>query len=90
MFRSFLNDLNSVQLKYYPFMVNLHKFSGSCNCVDDLSIKTCVPSITKDVNVKVFNMITNRTEVTILVKHISCDFKCKFNSTTFSSNQKME
>ena len=34
----------------------------------------------KDLHVKVFNMITN--EAKTLVKHISSDCKCKFNSTT--------
>ena len=32
-------------------------------------------------------MITRINEAKTLVKHISCDCKCKFNSTTFNSNQ---
>ena len=43
-------------------------------------MKICVPNKTKDVNVKVFNMITNKREAKTLTKHISCDCKCKFNS----------
>ena len=43
---------------------------------------------TKDINVKVFNMITNKNEAKTMVKHISCDCKGKFNSTTSNSNQK--
>ena len=73
-----LIDLNPVELKYYPFMVSLDKCSGSCNI---LSPKICVPKKTKDVNVKVFNMITNKNEVKTMEKHISCDCtsyrKCK-------------
>ena len=49
---------------------------------DNLSTKICVPSKTKDVNLKVFNMITKINEAKTLVKHISCDCKCKSNSTT--------
>ena len=60
----------------------------SQNVVDDLSTKICAPSETKVVNVKVFNIITGVTEVKTLVKHISCDCKCKFNSTTCNSNQR--
>ena len=70
-------------------MISLDKYSKSCNSVDDLCKKICVPSKTKDVNVKVFNMITNRNEDKTLEKQISCDFKCKFNSTTCNSNQKL-
>ena len=44
MIRPFLVDLNLVELKYYPLMINLDKCSGSCNSVDDLSVKICVSS----------------------------------------------
>ena len=33
-------------------------------------------------------MITNKNEAQTMTKHISCDCKCKFNSTTCNSNQK--
>ena len=42
--------------------------------------KIYVPSKTKEVNVKVFNMIKRPNEVTTLVKYISGKFK--FNSAT--------
>ena len=45
--------IDSVELKYYPFMTNLDKCSGNCNSVDDLSTKVCVPTKIKDINVKV-------------------------------------
>ena len=57
MVRPTLIDLNPVELKYYPFMISLDKCNGSCNV---LSPKKCVLKETKDVNVKVFNMITNK------------------------------
>ena len=69
-------------------MVSLGKCSGSCNSSNDLSIKICIPSKTKDINVKAFNMISNKNEAKTLVKHISCHCKRKFNSTTCNSNQK--
>ena len=33
-------------------------------------------------------MIARINEVKTLLKHISCDCKCKFDSTTCNSNQK--
>ena len=47
----------------------------------------CVPKETKDINVKVFNMITNKDEAKAMTEHISCDCKCKFDSTTRNSNK---
>ena len=69
-------------------MISLDKYNGSCNVVDELSMKIWVPSATKDINVTVFNMITRINELKALVKHISCDCKYKFNSATCNSNQK--
>ena len=43
---------------------------GSFNDADDWSAKVFVPSKTKDVNTKVFNMITRINEAKTLVKHL--------------------
>ena len=56
--RSTLIDLNPVEFKYYPFTISLDKFNGSCNI---LLPKICVPK--KTLNVKVFNMITNKNKL---------------------------
>ena len=85
MVRPSLIELNPVELNYDPFMISLNKCTGSCNV---LSPKICVPKETKDINVKAFNMITNKNEAKAMTEHISCDCKCKFNSTTCNSNQK--
>ena len=39
MARPTLTDLNLVELNYYPFLITLDKYNGSCNAVDDLSMK---------------------------------------------------
>ena len=39
MIRPTLIDLKLVDLKYYPIMIRLDKYSRSCNSVDDLSKK---------------------------------------------------
>ena len=82
MVRPTLIDMNHVELKYYPFMISLNKCTGSCNV---LSPKICVPKETKDINVKVFNITTNKDEPKAMTEHISCDCKCKFNSTICNS-----
>ena len=44
MIRPTLIDLNPVELNFYQLMISLHKFNGSCNVADDLSMKICIPS----------------------------------------------
>ena len=80
--RPTLIDMNPAELEYYPFMISLNKCTGSCNV---LSPKICVPKETKDINLEAFNVITNKNEV-IATENISCDCKCKFNSTICNSN----
>ena len=82
-----LIDLNSVELKYYPLIISFNKRTGSCNI---LPPKICASKEKKYINVKVFNIITNKNKnkaMTKHISHISRDFKCKFNSTIFNSNQ---
>ena len=46
MVRPTLIDMNPVELKYYSFMINLDKCSGSCNV---LAPKICVLKETKGI-----------------------------------------
>ena len=42
----------------------------------------------KKIKVKAFNRMTNKDEAEAMTEHISCDCKCKFNSTTCNLNRK--
>ena len=53
MVRPTRTDLNSRVLKCYSLVISLDQFNERCNV---LSPRVCVP---KNINVKVFNMITN-------------------------------
>ena len=58
--RPALIDLNLIELKYYLLMISLNKCTGSCNV---LSQKICAPKETKGINIKVFNIITNKMKL---------------------------
>ena len=59
--------LNPVEFKYYPFMIRLDKCNGNCNVLSPIiSVEE-----KKDINVKVFNMITNN-EAKAMTKYFSC------------------
>ena len=47
----------SQEFHYYPFTIKLNKWVGSCNTLNDLSSKVCVPNKTEDLNLNLFNMI---------------------------------
>ena len=53
---------NSQEFHFYPFAVKLDRCVRSCNTLNDLSNKVCIPSKTEDLNLSVFNMITRMNE----------------------------
>ena len=77
----------SEEFHYYPFAVKLNRCVGSCNTLNYLSNKVCVPNKIEDLNQSVFNMITGINESKTLTKHISCECKCKFDGRKCNSDQ---
>ena len=64
---------------YYPLAVKLGYCAGSFIILNDLSNKVCVPNKTEDLNIHVFNIITEKNESKILTKYISCEYECRFD-----------
>ena len=48
---------------FYSFSIKTNKCSGNCNNISDPYARICVPDIKKNLNVKVFNLMsrTNKT-----------------------------
>ena len=76
------------EFHYYPFAVKLDRYVGSCNTLNDLSNKVCVLNKTEDLNLSVFNVITRINESKSLTKHISCEYKCRFDRRKCNSDQR--
>ena len=73
------------ELHYYPFTVKLDRCIESCNTLNDLSNKVCVPN--KSEGLSVFNTITRINESKALKKHMSCKCKCKFDGRKCTLDQ---
>ena len=54
-------SINSNNPMFYPFSVKINKCSGNCNNINDPYARICVPDVKKDLNVKVFNLMSNKT-----------------------------
>ena len=59
--------INPVELNYIPLIISVEKCNAICNAVDDLPTKLCLSSKTKDVNLKVFNLIRRINEAKTLI-----------------------
>ena len=67
-------DINSNNPIFYPFSIKINKCSGNCNNINDPYAKICVPDIVRNLNVKVFNVISLTNETRSIKWHESC--KC--------------
>ena len=55
-------DINSNNPIFYPFSIKINKCSGNCNNINNPYAKICVPDTVKDLNVKVFNLMSKTNE----------------------------
>ena len=60
-------NVNSNNPIFYPFSIKTSKCSGNCNNINDPYAGICVPDIIKNLNVKVFNLMS-RTNETIFIE----------------------
>ena len=55
-------NVNSKKPLFYPFSIKTSRCSGSCNNINDPYAKLCVPDVVKNINVKVFNLMSRTNE----------------------------
>ena len=67
------------EFHHYPFAVKLDRCVGKCNNLYDLSNKAGVPNKTEDLNLGMFNMVTEINQLKTLTKHISYECKYRFD-----------
>ena len=67
-------NINSNDPIFYPFSIKVNKCSGNCNNISDPYARICVPDTVKNLNFKVFNLISRTNETRHTEWHESC--KC--------------
>ena len=60
--RSEIINVNTNEPMFYPYSITTNKCKGSCNTIDNPYAKLCVPNIIKNINVKVFNLVSRTNE----------------------------
>ena len=81
-----VNEDNSV---FFIFRIKTSNCSGSCNNINNPLTKLCVPDVVKNLNIKVFNIVSGTNETRRRESHETCKCECRFNSSV-CNNDKME
>ena len=81
-------NLNDNEPVIYPFSIKTSKCSGSCNNINDPYAKICVPDVIKDLNVKVFNLMSRTNETRHIEWHETCKCKCRLDASVCNNKKR--
>ena len=81
-------NINSNNPIFYPFSIKINKCSGNCNNINNPYAKICVPDIIKNLNVKVFNLMSRTNETRFIEWHETCKCECKFGANICDNKQR--
>ena len=73
-------QVNGDEPVFFPFSIEASKCSGSCNNVNYPYAKTYVPDAVKNLNVKVFILMSRTNETRYIEWHETSKCKCKFGA----------
>ena len=73
---------------FYPYSIIINKCKGSCNTFNDPYAKICVPDTIKNINVKVFNLMSRTNETRHIKWHKTCKCKCRLGASICNNKQK--
>ena len=72
-------NVNSDEPVFYPFSIKTSKCSGSCNNI------VCVPDVVKNLNIKVFNLMSRNNGTWHIEWHDTCKCKCRLNTSIYNN-----
>ena len=65
-------NVNGDKPAFFPFSIKASKYSGSCNNINHPYAKICVSNVIKNLNVKVFNLMSRTNETKYTEWHKAC------------------
>ena len=81
-------NVNSNELVFYSFSIKTSQCSGNCNNINDPYAKICVSDVVKDLNVKVFNLISRTNETRHIKWHETCKCTCRLDAIVCNNKQR--
>ena len=82
-----MNNQECDEPVFYPFSIKTSKCSGSCNDINDPYAKICVPDVVKNLNVKVFNLMSRTNETRHIKWNETCKCKCRLDASVCNNKQ---
>ena len=81
-------SVNSKGPVFFPFSIKTSKCSGSCNDVNEPYAKLRVPDSVKNLNVRVFILMSRTNEARHIERHETCKCNCRLDASVSSNKQR--
>ena len=81
-------NVNTNNPVFYPFIIKTNKCSSNCNNINDPYAKICAPGVVKDLNVRVFNLMSRNNETRHIKWHETCKCKCRLDESVCNNKQR--
>ena len=86
--RTKIININNNEPVFYPFSIKVNKCSESCNNINDRYAKFCVPDVVRNINFKVFNLMSFSDQTRHIKWHETCKYKCRLDASVCNNKQK--
>ena len=86
--RTKIINTNNNEPAFYLFSIKINKCSGSYNNINDPYAKLCVPDVVKNINVKVFNLMSFSNQTKHIKWHETCKSKCRLHVSACNNKQR--
>ena len=80
-------NVNGDDPVFFPYSIKTSKCSGTCNNINNPCSKLCVLGVVKNLNIKVFNLVSGTNETISIEWHETCKWKWRFNISVFNNKQ---
>ena len=81
-------NVNGDEPAFFPFSIKTSKCSSSCININHPYAKICVPDVVKNLNFKVFNLMSRTNETKHTEWHETCKCECKFGANICNNKQR--
>ena len=85
--RTEIIDINTNEPMFYLYSIKIHKCKGNCNTINDPYAKICVPDTIKNINVKVFNLMSRTNETRHIEWNKTCKWKCRLDASICNNKE---
>ena len=80
-------NINSNEPSFYSCCILVCKRSCICNNINSTYAKLCVPDVVKNINIKIFNLMSSINETRHVSWHETCKCKCRLDTSVCNDKQ---